>query len=96
MGIIKAIYFLVRAFFVCRLSLAAENLALRQQVAVYKQSVNNVTDHPYAKWAAQQIIDAFPYDEAPRFLIRDRDGIYGEYFKKRGGDMGIEEPIRRS
>jgi len=39
MGIIKAIYFLVRAFFVCRLGLAAENLALRQQVAVYKQSV---------------------------------------------------------
>jgi len=39
MGIIKAIYSLVRAFFVCRLSLAAENLALRQQVAVYKQSV---------------------------------------------------------
>jgi putative transposase len=39
MGIIKAIYFLVRAFFVCHLSLAAENLALRQQVAVYKHSV---------------------------------------------------------
>ncbi len=39
MGIIKAIYFLVRAFFVCRLSLAAENLALRQQMAVYKHSV---------------------------------------------------------
>jgi hypothetical protein len=39
MGIIKAIYFLVRAFFVCRSSLAAENLALRQQVAVYKHSV---------------------------------------------------------
>ena len=39
MGIIKAIYFLIRAFLVPRLSLAAENLALRQQVAVYKQSV---------------------------------------------------------
>ena len=36
----------------------------------------NVTDHPYAEWAAQQIIDAFPYEEAPRFLLRDRDGIY--------------------
>jgi len=39
MGIIKAIYFLVRAFFVCRLSLAVENLALRQQLTVYKHSV---------------------------------------------------------
>jgi transposase InsO family protein len=51
----------------------------------------NVTTNPYAEWAAQQIINAFPYEEAPRFLIRDRDGIYGEYFKKRVGDMGIEE-----
>ena len=39
MGIIKAIYFLIRAFLTPRLSLAAENLALRQQLAVYKQSV---------------------------------------------------------
>ena len=39
MGIIKAIYLLIRAFLVSRLSLAAENLALRQQVAVYKHTV---------------------------------------------------------
>ncbi len=39
MGIIKAIYLLIRAFLVSRLSLAAENLALRQQLAVYRQSV---------------------------------------------------------
>jgi putative transposase len=51
----------------------------------------NVTDHPYAEWAAQQIIDAFPYEEAPRFLLRDRDGIYGDYFKNRVKGMGIEE-----
>ena len=51
----------------------------------------NVTDHPYAEWAAQQIINAFPYEEAPRFLIRDRDGIYGDYFTKRVEGMGIEE-----
>jgi hypothetical protein len=38
-GIIKAIYLLIRAFLVSRLSLAAENLALRQQVAAYRQSV---------------------------------------------------------
>ena len=39
----------------------------------------NVTTNPHAEWAAQQIINAFPYEEAPRFLIRDRDGTYGEY-----------------
>ena len=53
----------------------------------------NVTANPYAEWTAQQIINAFPYEEAPRFLIRDRDGIYGEYFKKRVKDMGIEEVL---
>ena len=41
----------------------------------------NVTTNPYAQWTAQQIINAFPYEEAPRFLLRDRDGIYGDYFK---------------
>ena len=52
-----------------------------------------VTENPYAEWAAQQIVNAFPYEEAPRFLIRDRDGIYGEYFKKRVKGMGIEEVL---
>ena len=52
-----------------------------------------MTSHPYAEWAAQQIIDAFPYEEAPRFLLRDRDGIYGDYFQKRVKDMGIEEVL---
>jgi transposase InsO family protein len=51
----------------------------------------NVTSHPHAQWAAQQIVDAFPYEEAPRFLLRDRDGIYGDYFQKRVKDMNIEE-----
>jgi transposase InsO family protein len=51
----------------------------------------NVTTNPYAEWTAQQIINAFPYEEAPRFLIRDRDGIYGDYFTKRIESMGIEE-----
>ena len=50
----------------------------------------NITTNPYAEWTAQQIINAFPYEEAPRFLIRDRDGIYGDYFTKRVESMGIE------
>jgi len=52
-----------------------------------------VTEHPTAEWTAQQIIDAFPDEEAPKYLIRDRDGIYGEYFRKRVAGMGIEEVL---
>ena len=51
----------------------------------------NVTEHPYAEWAAQQVADAFPYDEIPRFLLRDRDDIYNKYFQSRVEHMGIEE-----
>ncbi len=51
----------------------------------------NITTNPCAEWTAQQIVDAFPYDAAPRFLIRDRDGTYGDYFKNRMKGMGIEE-----
>jgi putative transposase len=52
-----------------------------------------VTGHPTAEWTAQQIIDAFPDEEAPKYLIRDRDGIYDEYFRKRVAGMGIEEVL---
>ena len=51
----------------------------------------NVTTHPSAEWTARQIVNAFPYEEVPRFLIRDRDGIYGEYFQNRVNSLGIEE-----
>ncbi len=47
--------------------------------------------HPTAPWTAQQIIEAFPDDEAPRFLIRDRDSTYGKLFRERIANMGIEE-----
>ena len=51
----------------------------------------NVTTNPSAEWTAQQIVNAFPFDESPRFLIRDRDEIYGKYFRDRVDAMGIEE-----
>jgi transposase InsO family protein len=51
----------------------------------------NITEHPTAAWSAQQIIEAFPEDGVPRFLVRDRDGIYGESFRSRVAGMGIEE-----
>lgn len=53
----------------------------------------NVTTHPTAAWTAQQIIEAFPYDAAPRFLIRDRDGVYGEFFQQRLAHLGIKEIV---
>jgi putative transposase len=53
----------------------------------------NVTAHPTAVWAAQQIIEAFPEDTAPRYVVRDRDGIYGEFFRARVDGMNIEEEI---
>jgi putative transposase len=51
----------------------------------------NVTEHPTACWTAQQIVEAFPWEEAPRYLLRDRDGIYGHQFRDRVHNMGIEE-----
>ena len=53
----------------------------------------NVSAHPTASWTAQQIVEAFPYEEAPRYLIPDRDSIYGHDFRTRVGRMGIEEAI---
>jgi len=53
----------------------------------------NVTEHPTAAWTAQQIIEAFPDETAPRFLLRDRDQIFGEEFRRRIIGMKIEEVI---
>ena len=38
----------------------------------------NVTAHPTADWTARQLVQAFPFETAPRYLVRDRDGIYGD------------------
>ncbi len=53
----------------------------------------NVTASPTAEWAAQQIVEAFPWDSAPRYLLRDRDKIYGAFFQRRVKKMGIEQVI---
>ncbi len=53
----------------------------------------NVTEHPTARWTAQQVVDAFPDDSAPSYLVRDRDRIYGEQFRRRVRGMGIEEVL---
>jgi transposase InsO family protein len=54
----------------------------------------NVTAHPTADWIAQQITEAFPWDAAPRYLIRDRDAVYGAVVTCRLRAMGIrDKPI---
>jgi putative transposase len=119
--------------------LALENVALRQQLAVYKRSGApaattrngpplldlvsidfftvptarfrvlfvfvilahhrrrvvhfNVTQHPTAAWAPQQIVDAFWDETAPSYLLRDRDSIYGDAFRHRLKGMGITEVL---
>ena len=51
----------------------------------------NVTAHPTSEWVARQITEAFPWDEAPRYLIRDRDRIYGSVVARRVRAIGIRD-----
>jgi transposase InsO family protein len=54
----------------------------------------DVTAHPTAEWIAQQITEAFPWNGAPRYLVGDRDGIYGAAVTRRLRAMGIrDKPI---
>lgn len=53
----------------------------------------DVTAHPTAQWTAQQLNEAFPFGETPRFIIRDRDGIFGEDVQNRLKVLGIEEVV---
>ena len=51
----------------------------------------NVTDAPTAAWTVQQLVEAFPWEIAPRYLLRDRDGLYRVEFSSRVQSMGIRE-----
>jgi transposase InsO family protein len=54
----------------------------------------NVTAEPTAEWIARQITEAFPWDDAPQYLVRDRDRIYGTVFTRRLRAIGIrDKPI---
>jgi putative transposase len=53
----------------------------------------NVTAHPTAEWAAQQMLEAFPFDTAPKYLLRDRDRIYGQEFRDQVEVMNINEVL---
>ena len=65
--------------------LALENLALHQQLAVYERTT--------ARWTAQQLVDAFPEESAPAYLLRDREQVYGQRFRHRVQGMGIDEVL---
>jgi len=51
----------------------------------------NVTTNPTAEWVARQMTEAFPWDDAPKYLIRDRDRIYGAVVTRRLRAMGIRD-----
>lgn len=130
MGWTQMIFVFLRSLLGSQAELAAENLALRQQLATLEHKSKrpllknrdrifwvwlsriwsdwhsvlvivqpdtvvhfNVTAQPTAEWTAQQVVEAFPDNEAPRFLIRDRDSIYGEFFRRRVTNMGVEEVV---
>ena len=52
-----------------------------------------VTANPTAEWTVRQLLEAFPWDSAPRYLLRDRDGIYGEKFHEAATWLGIREVL---
>jgi putative transposase len=52
-----------------------------------------VTSNPTAEWTARQVLEAFPWDSGPRYLLRDRDNIYGERFCDTAKSMGIREVL---
>jgi hypothetical protein len=55
-----------------------------------------VTRHPTAEWLAQQIVEAFPWNTAPAYLVRDNDGAYGQAFKRRVRAMvSVTDQYRR-
>ena len=53
----------------------------------------NLTAHPTAEWTGQQLREAFPFEQVPRYLLRDRDAIFGEEFQRQITDMGIREVL---
>ena len=53
----------------------------------------NVTEHPTAEWTAAQLVQAFPWDTAPRYLLSDCDRIYGDAFRIQAAGMQITEVL---
>jgi transposase InsO family protein len=64
-------------------------LALERRTIVHF----GVTEHPTAEWTAQRVVEAIGDHAAPRFLLHDRDSVYGEAFRRRVGGLGVRELI---
>ena len=73
----------------CRVLFVVVLLAHHRRQIVHLE----ITEHPTAAWTAQQFIEAFPNDTALRWLLRDRDAIYGNVFRRRVAGMSITEVI---
>jgi transposase InsO family protein len=74
-------------------TLSFEHLFVFVVLGIARRSILwiGVTANPTAQWLARQITEAFPWDTAPAFLIRDNDGAYGEVFRRRLRAMGIRD-----
>ena len=53
----------------------------------------NVTANPTAEWTGRQMVEAFPWNDAPRYLLRDRDKRYGEAFSRQLRALGMEQVL---
>ena len=51
------------------------------------------TERPTSAWTAQQVVEAFPEDTAPRWVLRDRDAIYDDYVRRRIASLGVTEVV---
>jgi transposase InsO family protein len=68
-------------------------MALFRDRRIYVSVQETLSPDPTSCWAAQQIREAFPWDTAPKYMIRDRDSIYGSSFKQSIKNMGIKEVL---
>jgi hypothetical protein len=83
---IVAVDFFLAPTLTCRLLFAFVVLPHDRRELVHV----SVADQPTAVWTARQILEAFPNETAPRYLLRDRDAIYGECFTRCIANMGVE------
>ena len=74
----------------CTATLGHRRLSSFDRLIDVKPGIN-VTANPTAEWVARQITEAFPWNEAPRYMIRDRDRIYGAVVTRRLRAMGIRD-----
>ena len=88
-GAISAMDFFVVPTVTCRLLYVLVVITHERRKIIHF----NITGAPTAEWTAQQVVNAFPYDTLPKYLLRDRDSIYGSVFVKRVNGMGIQQKL---